>query len=524
MDPNRDSSPDPMREKVVLAAIELAKGIKIVNFYPPGHPALTQAIGKIVDAIETIPPPEDGIEIDVTKSALLFRETPFPTGNKAIADLNRELYHRRASKLILLNGQKPEEMIAFLGVLNRDIQDLHEQGGLEKVLLREKVTRIWVNRVDYEGLTEMLKREEEEPAPSAEDTEGVSADDQSLGLEDRLPQDPEVEDLLRRLEKETEAAAYRDLVISLTRALLQEQGDRRIEYSGQALAIYVVHAERPPKGNPEIAEFARMGIRELVSDDLVAHYIRRIKEQGGRNRTEAEAVLVAFGERAVKHLLSALSEEGDLLARKSIVDILVRIGSPAVPAILDNLNDARWYFVRNMVTILGSLGDPDLAPHIVRSLSHPDLRVKKEAIRGLSRLAHPSAVQALAELCFFPEESIALMATAALSRKKEEEAVHTLARRAIQKKILFPNYRLAHEAIESLRAIDTDAALSALEEILSTRAIWLTANVREMKQHALRSISRMSGDRAKSVVLRERNSPAGYLRAEAERVIKKKGW
>ena len=524
MDPNRDSSPDPTREKVVLATIELAKGIKIVNFYPPGHPALTQAIGKIVSAIESIPPPDAGIEIDVTKNALLYQEKPLPPGNKAIADLNRELYHRRASKLILLNGQIPEEMIAFLGVLNRDIQDLHEQGGLEKVLLREKVSRIWVNRVDYEGLTEMLKKEEEEPAPPAEDEEGVSADDQPLELEDESPRDPEVEELLRRLEKETEAVAYRDLVISLTRALLREHGDRRIEFASQALAIYVVHAERPPKGNPEIADIARTGIRELVSDDLVAHYIRRLKERGGRNRTEAEAVLTAFGERAVKGLLGTLAEEEDLLIRKSIVDILVRIGNPVVPAILDNLNDARWYFVRNMVTILGSLEEPELAPHIVTSLSHPDLRVKKEAIKGLSRLSHPAAVKALAELCFFPEETIALTATAALSRKKEEEAVRILARRAVQKKIFYPHYRLAHEAIESLRIIDTDAALFALEEILRTSVVWETTNFREMKQHALRCISRMSGDRPKEIVMQAKSDPAAYLRAEAERILIKKGW
>ncbi len=76
MDPNRDPSSPLTREKVLLAVIELAKGIKIVNFYPLGHPALAQAIGKIVDAIESIPPPETGIEIDVTKNALLYRGTP----------------------------------------------------------------------------------------------------------------------------------------------------------------------------------------------------------------------------------------------------------------------------------------------------------------------------------------------------------------------------------------------------------------------------------------------------------------
>jgi len=177
-----------------------------------------------------------------------------------------------------------------------------------------------------------------------------------------------------------------------------------------------------------------------------------------------------------------------------------------------------------MVTILGSLGDPDLATHIVAALPHPDLRVKKEAIKGLSKLPHPSAVAALGELCFFPDETTALTATAALSRKKDEEAVLTLYRRAVRKKVFFPHYRLAHEAIDSLRAIDTDKALSALEEILGATAIWETPKFREMKKHALRSISKMSGSRPKEIVLRVRKSPGEYLRAEAERILKKTGW
>lgn len=522
MDVTRETPLDETRERVVQAVAEIAKGIKIVSFYPPRHPALTQAIGKIVATIEAIPPPENGIEIDVTKNTLLYREEPLAAGNKAVADLNRELYHRRASRIILLPNQIPDEMVTFLGTLNRDIQELQDEGGLEKVLLREKVSRIWVNRVDYEGLTEMLKKEEEEAPP--EDGEGFGSADPSLDFDDQPPKEREIGELLKMLEKETDPAAYRDLVVSLPRALLRERDDRRIEYSGLALSIYVAHIESPPRRNREIADLARMGIKELVSDDLVSHFIRRLQQEGGRNRKDVETVLAAFGERAVRLLLSALAEEGDLLVRKSIVDIIVRIGHPAIPAVLDNVNDSRWYVVRNMVTILGNLGIPDLAPNIVASLSHPDLRVKKEAIKGLSKLAHPSAVTALGELCFFPEVTIALLATAALSLKKEEEAVNALFRRAVQKKLFYPHFRLAHEAIESLRSIDTDAALTALTNILRTPAIWETSNFREMKKHALRSISRMSGERPKEIIMEARNAPETYLRVETDRILKKTGW
>src|SRR3990170_7102727 len=114
MDRKPDSIQEETQQKVLLAVNELAKGIKAVAFYPPGHPALGQVVQKIISSIEDIPPPENGIEIDVTKNNLLFQQEPIPTNYKAIADLNRELYHRRARKIILLPNQKPNEMITFL--------------------------------------------------------------------------------------------------------------------------------------------------------------------------------------------------------------------------------------------------------------------------------------------------------------------------------------------------------------------------------------------------------------------------
>ena len=51
MDEKLETASGETREKVVQAVTELAKGIKIVSFYPPGHPALNQAIGKVISAV-----------------------------------------------------------------------------------------------------------------------------------------------------------------------------------------------------------------------------------------------------------------------------------------------------------------------------------------------------------------------------------------------------------------------------------------------------------------------------------------
>ncbi len=429
------------QKRVANAVTELSKGMKNVGFYPNGHPALIQSLAKIIATFEEIPLPETGLEIGVTKNALISEEEPVPVANKAVSDLNRELYLRRISKVIFLPGITPEELFAFLSVLTRDPDEIRDAGGIEQALFRSRVSHIWANRVDYEGLTELLKRQEE-PAP--EEAPELKDAELALEFEEAPIEEDSIETLLKKIEKETNASAYRDHIIALSRILFSERMDRKIEYASRALAIFASHIQLPPRQDPEIANLARLGVKELASDEIIDHHIRLLQGRESRGRGIVETILVAFEDRAVKPLFAVLAEEQDLIVRKSVVDIIIRIGRPAVPIILDSLNDNRWYIVRNVITILGSLGMPDLAPHIAAALSHPDLRVKKEAIKALSRLNHPSAVTALGELCFFPEETVALTATAALAAKRDQEAILTLYRRAVLRNVLYPKYRLAH--------------------------------------------------------------------------------
>ncbi|MBP2687203.1 MAG: HEAT-like repeat-containing protein, partial [Deltaproteobacteria bacterium] len=142
---------DMVLQRIVQAVTELAKGMKSASFYPAGHPALLQAVTKIILLFGEIPLPPEGLSIDVSKNALTCRDVPLPAaGNKALADLNRELYLRRAARIIFLPNLQPAEVVSFLKVITRDVDQVLDEGGLERALPNEKVTRIWANRVDYE--------------------------------------------------------------------------------------------------------------------------------------------------------------------------------------------------------------------------------------------------------------------------------------------------------------------------------------------------------------------------------------
>ena len=148
----RPETPDDLYlQRVTQAVAEFAKGIKSASFYPADHPVLLQAVTKIIQLFEAVPLPEEGLSIDVTKSALLYRDVPLPFGgNKAVIDLNRELYLRRVARIIFLPNLQPGEVASCLKAITLDPTEVQDAGGLERVLLRMKVTRIWANRVDYD--------------------------------------------------------------------------------------------------------------------------------------------------------------------------------------------------------------------------------------------------------------------------------------------------------------------------------------------------------------------------------------
>ncbi len=507
--------------KVSVALAELAKGLKGVAFYPPGHPSLIQLVSRIVSLLEGIPLPSSGLEVVVMKNSLTCDNTAVPNPNKALVDFNRDLYLRRVSKLYFLPGMKESELFAFLTVLGRDPQTIEDQGGLESILPHEGIAHIWVNKVDYEGMTELLKKERGEDEALDEDARARSIIDSLFTAEGIEPEPETFDGLLDKLSREASPSGYRTLIVSLSKLLSEERSDRKIEYTTRAFSLFLRHVTQPPGESTEISELAGRGIKEMATDEMVSHYLFALRDKSRGDRQEAEGILTLLQERSVRPLLDALSTEEDLLVRKSIVEIVAKIGRPAIPVILENLTDSQWYIVRNMVTILASMGMPDLAPHVAGTLSHPDIRVKKEAIKALSRLDHPFAVSALGELCFHAEESVALTAVAALSAKKEPESVLALYRRAVRKNVFYPHFRFAHEAIDSLRSIGTEEALTALDEIVRMKVFWQSRRFREMKMHALRAISKVSSDRAKEMLRRFLTDEDEPLRIEAKRLLRR---
>ncbi|MBI5906119.1 MAG: HEAT repeat domain-containing protein [Deltaproteobacteria bacterium] len=147
-------------------------------------------------------------------------------------------------------------------------------------------------------------------------------------------------------------------------------------------------------------------------------------------------LLVKFGSTSADALLDRLLAEGGAARRKALLSLVVRLGEAAVAPILARLSHPRWFYVRNLCLLLGEIGDPTGVPALVRMLSRPELKIRREAVQSLGKLRthDPDAVAALGKMLLSEslfssrEETIRIDAASALFRIGGAEAISFLHR------------------------------------------------------------------------------------------------
>jgi hypothetical protein len=232
-----------------------------------------------------------------------------------------------------------------------------------------------------------------------------------------------------------------------------------------------------------ISRFARPEQVAAVSTAL------RLYKPGTREHESARVLLDALGPLAIEPLLEQLAKEPDMAVRKSLVDLLSGIAKEFVPELSSHITDPRWYFARNVVSILGSTKSPAILPSLERTLRHAEPRVRRETIRALSsvndRLAAEMLIAALAD----DDAQNVQLAARYLGATGARGAVSAL--EAVARGDGRGNREAGPrvEAIEALGRIGVSESLPTLEALAGKRAIIGAAKARELRAAAESAIA-----------------------------------
>ncbi|MBN1200619.1 MAG: HEAT repeat domain-containing protein [Anaerolineae bacterium] len=99
------------------------------------------------------------------------------------------------------------------------------------------------------------------------------------------------------------------------------------------------------------------------------------------------------------------------------------IGEPAIPVLIDALDDADWQIRLHATDVLGDIGGEDVVPALIDSLHDPEARVRWRAAEALANTGNISAVPDLVRALRDSEHEVRISAASALGRIGDAAAV-----------------------------------------------------------------------------------------------------
>jgi hypothetical protein len=213
----------------------------------------------------------------------------------------------------------------------------------------------------------------------------------------------------------------------------------------------------------------------------------------------AYVYLSAFERDSTEVLLKLLAEEKDKAASIFYLDLVKDIGKNQIALLEKHLSDVRWYFVCNIVNILGESKAPQSLAFLLKAADHQNVMVRQEVIHGLISIGGKKAAGVLAKFLKDKDDEVKRTAIRAfssfpdISAEEAKPLVDFLDDQPLKKK----EQGLTLEAIKALGKIgsrDTAEFLKKYTRIRWWKSRKLQKELRTAALYAIKEITRRRGN------------------------------
>jgi len=500
--------------RTALAAIY--KALKAYTFYPEGHPLRERILASAHQGL--IAATKDGpLSVVVTRTGFSFPDGRTPVEATPMTNaLAQELFAREVQRLVVLPDLTQDDFTRFLAFFSLDPPKLSVSGGLSRLLKQEGVAGVVLNEIDISAVFTKV-RAEQEPDPGQKPGEAPPGDgaaqDQDL---DRLSQ-MSVDELLELMALEGDDNQYRQLA----RLLLVKAHPLRQERNfGKLFTVLVAMVEQQgdPSRSPASREQALAVVQQLTPGEMAEHLLDHLEDAEFETKEPVFLILKAAGKEVVDAVVRRLVAAGLKASRKPLTTALLRIGTPAEPALQVLLKDGRWQVVLAAVSILAELGSRDTVKGLAQTAYHNDGRVRMESIRALALIGGMEASAALLELVHDENQAIAQHAIQWLGNTKNARALQPLLQLVGRRDLRGRQTALKKEALHAIGRIGDRRALEPLLKLVERRFLLFPGRWNELKVIALEAIGTLGGEQARQSLTRV-SAQGGHLGRIASAVL-----
>lgn len=352
---------------------------RAVSLYPPEHPAIGDALGRLGAAASGAT--EAGpLSLLVIPNNLLVGGKATPRPDAAVAELAAILHAHMVGELTIQPGVNAAAWRALLALLGTDPDDLRSRGGIARALTTAGGIGIEIAELDYSGL---IKEGEAEASwqsiiATCLQKDALELDERTLRLLAEIAADPaRLAEFFERTEAQGGKHSVRDRTEAILRALRAIAGYYGREAPGRLDEIFDNMASALAHLSPEfVLDVVAIGgepdaesgslvheITSRVRDHSIAQFVARsVASENGCTARLADAFRALAPEQGRQGTVVALAREE--LARTPMGDEpgFDRLWS-VVEEILLSYSDRRWVsdsYNQELSAARARAGDPDL--------------------------------------------------------------------------------------------------------------------------------------------------------------------
>ncbi|MDR7417663.1 MAG: HEAT repeat domain-containing protein [Armatimonadota bacterium] len=211
---------------------------------------------------------------------------------------------------------------------------------------------------------------------------------------------------------------------------------------------------------------------------------------------DVRACLAFLAAQSVPLLMRILAREPHASARRKLCDVIVDIARDEVDAVGAFLKADQWHLVRNAANILGRLQDPRSVPHLIGLATHPEYRVRREAVESLVRVGTEEAEAGIAIFLGDRDSRIRLKAVLSLNDSGVRMALPALLAMLERADPLGRNRTVRAAIVAAIGRAKAAEAVPALEQLAGRPAFapWSRRLRRRAREALLHLGTRRSGD------------------------------
>ncbi len=175
-----------------------------------------------------------------------------------------------------------------------------------------------------------------------------------------------------------------DQLQNLTRTLIQNDRAEEAEHILEAYnQIYTGNLTK----DEAIQSLSANMLQNLATDDILDLLLKEPRAGGSKKKKEDIYSLIFFGTTTVEMLLDRLHDSHNRSERNRVIQVITKMGEPAVLPIIERIRqDGPWFYIRNLVLMMGKIGTASHLEILASVLTHEDYRVQREAVFAIQNI------------------------------------------------------------------------------------------------------------------------------------------